>query len=105
MEASPAALPERPGWWRYYQSSKSADSRKSLAGDAPAQGPQMTVTYQFSALLIPQTEGKRFEAWKQGHRFYHLKERLGFMALLQVVIGDSRAQVMNMVKADVSGKP
>src|SRR5438093_13182870 len=47
---------------------------------------QVTVTHQRPALLIPETEGERFQAGEQGDRLHALKQRLRFVTFLQVVV-------------------
>jgi hypothetical protein len=45
------------------------------------------------------------QAGEQSDWFDGAKERLRTVAFLKMVIGDTRAQVVDMVKADVAGKP
>src|SRR5882672_145611 len=66
---------------------------------------QVPVAYQFATLFIPETEGERFEAGKQRDRLHRLKQRLRFVALLQVIIRNPRAEMMNVMKPDVARKP
>ena len=63
------------------------------------QGP---IAYQFLALLIPQPERKRLEAAEQSHRFDGLEKRFRPVALLQVIVRNARAQVVDVVKPDVA---
>ena len=60
---------------------------------------------ELAPLLIPETERERFEARKQAHRLHGLKQRIGPMAFLEVVIGDARTEMMDVMKANVAGKP
>src|SRR5580704_11203228 len=67
--------------------------------------PEMAVADQSPAFFIPKPERDGFQARNEGDRFYLLKKRIGFVALLQIVIWNARTQVMNVVKPDVAGKP
>ena len=60
---------------------------------------------QFSSLLIPKAKRQGFEAGEQRYWFNGLKQRLRVVAPLQVVIRDPRAQVVNVVEADVAREP
>ncbi len=59
----------------------------------------------FAIFLIPQTVGSGFQAGAQGDRRHGLEKRLGLVAFLEVVIRNARAQVVDVVKADVAGEP
>ena len=56
-------------------------------------------------LLIPEPDDEGFQAGKQCHGVDCLKQGLGPMAFLQPIIRDSRAEMMDVMKADVSGEP
>src|SRR6187401_312977 len=60
---------------------------------------------QFAFAFVPEAEGEGFEAPEEGHRFHGLKNGVSFVAFLQVIIRNARAEVMEMVIADVSGEP
>src|SRR5437773_11814514 len=66
---------------------------------------QVTVTHQRPALLIPETEGERFQAGEQGDRLHALKQRLRFVTFLQVVVRNPRTQMVNVVKPNVAREP
>ncbi len=65
----------------------------------------MSVTDQFLSLFVPQPIRKGLQARHHGDRFNLLEERIGAVAFFQVVIGDTRAQMVNMMKTDVARKP
>ena len=65
----------------------------------------MAVADQLALLFVPKTEGEGFEAGEEGDGFHGLEQRLRAMALLQIVIGDARAEVVDVVKADIPGEP
>ena len=57
------------------------------------------------ALFVPQAEGERFETGGQGERLNGLKQGFGAVAFFQMIIRDAGAQMVNVVKSDVAGKP
>ena len=65
----------------------------------------MAVADQLAPLLIPQTEGERFEAGEERHWLYGLKQRIGPMTFREIVVGNPRIEVMDVMKSDVAGKP
>ena len=73
-------------------------SRSLLA----AEFSQMAEPDQFSALLIPKTKGERLQTAQQRDWLDALKQWIGPVAPLQVIVRNSCAQVMNVVKADVA---
>ena len=66
---------------------------------------QTPIANQLSSFFVPEPESKRFQTRQEGDRFYSLKDRICLMTLLQVVIGNAGAQVMNVMESDVAGKP
>src|SRR4051812_29397203 len=70
-----------------------------------AQRSEMAVTDQLARRFVPQPEGERLQAADERNRFHALKQRLGLVAPLEVVIGNARAQVMDVMKSDVARKP
>lgn len=58
-----------------------------------------------AAAFIPQTVAQRFQTPSNGEKLYTRKHRLGIMGPLQLIIWNPGAQVMYVVKTDVSGKP
>jgi hypothetical protein len=79
-------------------------SRRHLAV-APALSAALAKADQFLLLFIPQVEAQGFQAGAQGDRLDALKELMRVVALLQIIIGNARTQVMNMVKANVAREP
>ena len=67
--------------------------------------PEMTEADQFVALFIPQAELDGFQARKEGDRFDLLKKRIGFVAPLQIVIWNARAQMVDVMEPDIARKP
>src|SRR5256885_17035778 len=67
--------------------------------------PEMSEADEFFALLVPEPQAERFEAAEKRERFYLLKHQVRFVASLQIVIRNSRAQMMDVVIADVAGEP
>lgn len=57
------------------------------------------------SLLIPHFETKARKTFHDCERHFCLQRRNGIVTLLEVVVGDSGAQMMDMVVADVAGKP
>src|SRR5439155_7129846 len=66
---------------------------------------EVAVADQLATLLVPESEGEGFETGKERDGLHALKQRLCFVALLQVIIGNPRTQMMNVVKPDVAGEP
>src|ERR1041385_2498616 len=66
---------------------------------------EVAVTDELAPSFIPETEGERFEAREKLHWFHCLKQRIRVMAFLQVVIGNPRTEMMDVMKADVAGEP
>ena len=58
--------------------------------------------HQLVAPFIPETIGKGLEALAHGERLDRLKKRLGFMRPLQSVIGNPRAEVVDVMKTYIS---
>src|SRR2546423_606046 len=65
----------------------------------------MAVADELALLLVEKPEGERSQAREQRQRFHLLKERFRLVALLQVVIGNARAQMVNVMKANVAREP
>src|ERR1035441_9451772 len=63
---------------------------------------QVAVAHQFAALFVPQTERERLEAGEQRHRLDRLEKRLRPMTLLQVVVRNPRAQVVDVVETNIA---
>ena len=82
-----------------------ASLRQHLLPLLGAHGAEMTVANKAALMFVPQAERKGFEALQKRDGFNRLKQRFGLMAFLQVVIGNPCAQMMNVMKPDVAGKP
>jgi len=63
------------------------------------------IAHQPPRALVPQAEAQALDAGEQGDRLDGLKERLGTVGCLEMIIGNARAQVVDMMEADVAGKP
>ena len=70
-----------------------------------AQLAQRAVADEAAVLFIPQPEGDGFQAGEQRDGLHLLEERIGLVAFLQVVIGNARTEVMDVMETNVSGKP
>ena len=68
----------------------------------PSKGSEAAVAYQLLVAFVPQAEGERLHTGEQRQRSHALKERLRSMALLEVVVGNTRTQMMDVMKADVA---
>src|SRR5580765_5972185 len=62
-----------------------------------SKGSQVTEADELVPSLIPKTKGERFEAGEQRHRLDGLKQRVGPMAPLEVVIGNPRTEMMDVM--------
>src|SRR6266850_2815305 len=69
------------------------------------QFPEMAEADEFVTLFVPKPEGQRFKTAEEAYRLDLLEEWVRFVASLQVVIGNARAQMVNVVKADVTREP
>src|SRR5260221_1190784 len=67
--------------------------------------PHPPVADQLPALLVPQAELQRFQTGEHRDGFDSLEKRVGLVTLLEIVVGNARAEVMDVVKADVPGEP
>ena len=67
--------------------------------------PRLPKTHHFLPFLIPQIEPQRFQARPYAQRRNGANFRHFVVAALQVVVGDARAQVMDVVQADIPRKP
>src|SRR6266850_2286487 len=66
----------------------------------PANVPERAVTHQPFLLFVPKTKSEGFQAGDQSDWLHTLKERLGVVTLLEMIVRDARAQMMNVMKAD-----
>jgi len=67
--------------------------------------PQTPITDQLLLGFVPQPIIEGFKAGKEGDGFYLLEQRVGLVTFLQIVVGNARTQMVNMMKADVAGEP
>ena len=74
-------------------------------GRLGAKRAQVAVAHQPVVRLVPQAELEGLQAGSQRDGRDALEERLGVVAFLEVVIGDQRAQVVQVVEADVAREP
>ena len=65
----------------------------------------MPETDKPAPLLIPKPEIERLEAFEESQGFHASKEWMGIVASFQVVICNARAEVMDMMKADIAREP
>jgi len=65
----------------------------------------MSESYESLPLLVPESIAQRFEARWQRDGPDSLEIWVCVMTALEVVIRDARTQMMNMMKADIAGKP
>jgi hypothetical protein len=70
-----------------------------------AKSSEVAVANQPAALFIPKTETERFQAAEQRDGPHALKQPIGFMAPLQVIVGNPRAQMMEVMKPNVAREP
>ena len=66
---------------------------------------EMTKPNQLFVLLIPEPERKRSEAREKRKRFYLLKHEIRLMTSLRIVVGNPRAQMVDVMIADITGEP
>ena len=69
------------------------------------QTPQRAEANHLPVALIPKAKMEGFQARKQGHRFDGLEEWFGTLTPFEIVVRDSRAQMMDVVKTDVATEP
>jgi len=70
-----------------------------------AQDSRRPVADELLTAFVPKAIGEGFEAGKERDGFDGLKERFGAVTFLEVIVRNRRAQVMDVMKADVAGKP
>jgi len=61
--------------------------------------------HQFLVLLVPKTIAKGLQTRPQRDVLHRLEHRMGFVALLQVVVRNSRAQMVKVVEPDATAEP
>src|ERR1041384_4729978 len=71
----------------------------------PSKNSEVPVPDQLVAPFIPKTEGERFEAREQGDGLHTLKQRIRFVTPLQVIVGDPRTQMMDVMIPNVAREP
>jgi hypothetical protein len=65
----------------------------------------MPKAYQFPFLLVPQIIGHRLEAVQNGHSLHFFENGVGAVAALEVIVGNARAEVVDVVKTDIPSEP
>lgn len=71
----------------------------------PAKLARAVVADQLATLFIPETEGEGFQTGEQRDRLDALEQRVGAVASLEIVVRDARAQMVNVMRADVAREP
>src|SRR5579863_1372640 len=66
---------------------------------------QRTVPHQLLVLLVPQAKGEGLQTSDQGNWLDLREEFVRVVTLLQMVVGDERAQMVDMMKPDIARKP
>lgn len=66
---------------------------------------EVAKTHEYTTLLIPQAEAERFEARQQGDWLNCRKKRISLVTSLQMIVGNARAQVMDVMEPNVAGEP
>ena len=66
---------------------------------------QGAIPHQFLLRFIPKPELEGAQATPEGDGLYTLKQKMRLMTALQIVIGDPRTQMMDVMIADVSREP
>ena len=56
-------------------------------------------------MLVPEAQRKGFKAGQQRDGFHGLEKWLGTVAFLEIVIRYPRAQMVNVMKANIAGEP
>src|ERR1700733_3617857 len=64
-------------------------------------GPQRAKPHQLLVLLVPKAKREGLQAAEEGNRLDLGEDRVGVVTFLQMIIGDERAQMMNMMEPDV----
>ena len=64
--------------------------------------PEASETDQFLMLFVPETESEGLQARKQRDRFHALKQGMRFVTSFQIVVWNTRAQMVDMVKSDIA---
>jgi len=65
----------------------------------------MAIANQLAALFVPEPESERLKAGEERDGFHSLKQRLGLVTLLKMIVRNPRAEVMDVMEANVPGKP
>ena len=65
----------------------------------------MPVAHELLARFVPKPEAQRFQTGEEREGFHLLEEQVGAMAALKVIVRDARAEVVDVVVADISGEP
>ena len=65
----------------------------------------MAVADEFFAGFVQQPESERFQAPEKRDGFHALEHQMRFVASFEIVIRNARAQMVDVMVADVTGKP
>lgn len=66
---------------------------------------QVTEPDKLAAFLVPESKRKRLHTREEADCGYGLKERISLVAAFKIVIGNPRAEVVNVMESDITGKP
>ncbi len=78
-------------------------SRNQASTAVPAR--RRRVTHHPATPFVPEPVTEALHTVEQGERLDRVKEWLRVVAFLEMIIGNAGAQVMNMVEANIAGKP
>ena len=56
-------------------------------------------------LLVPKSVAESFQAAAKGDGFDAVEKRMSFVAAFEVIVRNARAEMVNVMEADVTGKP
>jgi len=65
----------------------------------------MAEPHEFVAAFVPEAESHRLQAAEKGDSGHRLKERFRIVAALEIVVGNARTQMVDVMEADVPGEP
>ena len=77
----------------------------SVSSPAGTTRSQRAESHPLLVLFIPQTESDGLQARDEGNRLDLPEKCIRIVAFLQMVVGNGRAQMMDMMKADIARKP
>ena len=92
----------------YVVPNRGAVGPRRTRGSAPSPshtGSQCTEPNQLPVLLVPQTKRRRLQTRGQCNWLYLREEFIRIVTLLQVVVGNEGAQMVDMMKPDIAREP